>query len=112
MKNKAISDKEYLKEKWMGQIGSLWPAIKGSLAQVSKPCIRKNCAACASGKKHAAWILSVIKEGRRSTLYIPQSLAGQIKQAIENGRKIESLLQKEAIQMVENHRIQVKKSEN
>ena len=98
------TDNPNLKEKWVAQIQELWPAIKGSLARVSKPCIRKNCQACASGKKHPAWILSVVAAGRRSTLYVPEVLVGQIKQAIKNGRKIEDLLQKEAIRLVKNHR--------
>jgi hypothetical protein len=107
--NPAVCNRN-LKGKWITQIQHLWPAIKGSLAQVRKPCIRKNCRACASGEKHPAWILSVVTEGRRSTLYVPEALVAQIKQAIKNGRKIEDLLQKAAIQMVKNHRSLVKKT--
>lgn len=88
----------------------LWPAIKGSLAQVRKPCIRKNCAACASGQKHSAWLLSVVIAGRRTTLYVPETLAGDIQRAINNGRKIENLLQKTAIEMVKSHRAKVNKA--
>ena len=105
-------DHAKLKEKWTAQIQPLWPAIKGSLAQVRKPCIRKNCRTCASGQKHPAWLLSVIAGGRRTTLYVPEPLVGPIKQAIINGRKIEGLLQKAAIQMVKNHRSEVKKAQN
>ena len=82
----------------------LWPAIKGSLAQVRKPCIRKNCQACASGQKHLAWMLSVSEKGRRSTLYVREVLVAQVKQAIKNGRKIEELLQKSAVELVKQHR--------
>ena len=104
MVENSQTDNPNPKEKGIAQIQELWPAIKGSLARVSKPCIRKNCQACASGKKHPAWILSVVAAGRRSTLYVPEVLVGQIKQAIKNGRKIEDLLQKEAIRLVKNHR--------
>ena len=106
----STADNDKLGKIWAAQIQSLWPAIKGSLAQVRKPCIRQNCQACASGKKHPAWMLSVVAGGRRSTLYVPEALVGPIKQAIKNGRKIESLLQKAAIQMVKNHRSQIKKT--
>jgi hypothetical protein len=92
------------KQKWQKQLEPLWPAIKGSLAKVYKPCIRKNCKACASGKKHPAWMLSVVSGGRRSTLYVPEVLVEQIKRAIKNGRTIEAMLQKAAIQIVKNHR--------
>ena len=105
-----MDDKEKRQQQWTAQMQHLWPAIKGSLAQVHKPCIRKNCQACASGKKHPAWILSVVAAGRRSTLYVPEGLVSQIKLAINNGRKIEDLLQKAAIQMVKNYRTTVKKA--
>jgi hypothetical protein len=110
MTKQANIDNENRREAWVGQMRELWPAIKGSLAQVRKPCIRPNCAACASGKKHPAWILSVVAARRRSTLYVPEVLVGQIKQAIANGRRIEALLQKTAIQMVKSHRKALKHS--
>jgi hypothetical protein len=103
MKN-ATANKQASRGEWMAQMQGLWPAIKGSLAQVRKPCIRKNCAACASGQKHPAWILSVVAAGRRSTLYVAEARAGEIQQAIKNGREIEVLLQKAAIQMVKYFR--------
>lgn len=112
MNETSAPDQDYLKEKWIAQIQRLWPAIKGSLAHVHKPCIRQNCPACASGQKHPAWILSVLAGGKRSTLYVPESLVNPIKQAIKNGRKIEGLLHKAAIQMVKNHRRQVKNAKN
>ena len=110
MMENSMDDNEKRQKQWTAQMQPLWPAIKGSLAQVHKPCIRKNCQACASGKKHPAWILSVVAAGRRSTLYVPEGLVSQIKQAIKNGRKIEDLLQKAAIQMVKNYRTTVKKA--
>lgn len=101
-----------MKATWLAQMASLWPAIKGSLALVHKPCIRKNCQACASGQKHPAWILAVVAEGKRTSLYVPEALVSQIKQAIKNGRTIEDKLQQAAIQLVKNHRRQVKKTKN
>lgn len=109
MKNETMG-KNKAKEIWLAQMERLWPAIKGSLAQVRKPCIRQNCPACASGQKHPAWILSVVAGGRRSTLYVPEAWVGDIQEAITNGRKIEDLLQKAAIQMVKSYRATVKKA--
>lgn len=109
MNEKPVTANKILKEKWSQQMEELWPAIKGSLAQVSKPCIRKNCQACASGKKHPAWMLSVADQGRRSTLYVPEVLVAEVKLAIQNGRKIEKLLHKAAINLVKRHRSQAKK---
>ncbi len=54
-----------LQKEFLAQLPSLWPPLKGSLAFVKKPCIRKNCPACARGDKHPAWIFSFTQDGRR-----------------------------------------------
>ena len=70
----------------------LWPALKGSLAEVRKPCIRPNCQACARGDKHPNFLLAFTQNGRRRCLYVPQAMIPAIKQALRNGRRIEQLL--------------------
>lgn len=69
-----------------------WPALKGSLAQVYKPCIRPNCAACARGDKHPNYLLTFTEKGRRRCLYVPKPVVPLLKRALENGRRIEQLL--------------------
>jgi hypothetical protein len=69
-----------------------WPALKGSLAQVYKPCIRPNCAICARGDKHPNYLLTFTQKGRRRCLYVPKPAVQQLKRALENGRRIEQLL--------------------
>ena len=86
------------------QFHALWPALKGSLAKVYKPCIRKNCAACARGDKHPAWLLAFTQQGRRRCLYVPLALVPAIQQALKNGRKLEALLYKMGGAMVQEHR--------
>lgn len=69
-----------------------WPALKGSLALVHKPCIRPNCRTCASGKKHPNYLLAFTQEGRRRCLYVPSAMVPTIKRALNNGRRIQELL--------------------
>lgn len=88
------------------QLQSLWPALKGSLARISKPCIRKNCPACARGDKHPAWILTVSQEGRRRCLYVPEALVPALQLALRNGRKVEKLLSHMGPVIVQAHRRQ------
>jgi len=71
---------------------SLWPALKGSLAQVRKPCIRPNCPACARGDKHPNYLLAFTQAGRRRCLYVPLEMVPLLKRALNNGRRIERLL--------------------
>jgi hypothetical protein len=86
------------------QIRSLWPALKGSLAKVRKPCVRPNCPACARGDKHPAWIFTVSQKGRRRCLYVPEALVPAIRLALRNGRRLEELLSRMGPAFVQAYR--------
>ncbi len=105
-----MKDNSQIKKQWLQQIPSLWPALKGSLAKVYKPCIRKNCPACARGDKHPAWLLSLSYQGRRTTMYVPQPMVSTIKKAIQNGRKIEQLLYRTGPGLLRNYRKNTQKT--
>ena len=79
-------------EPFARKVIALWPALKGSLAQVRKPCIRPGCRACACGDNHPAYLLSFTQQGRRRCMYVPARLVALIKRALKNGRRIEELL--------------------
>ena len=74
------------------KLQACWPALKGSLAQVWKPCIRPNCRACASGKKHPNHLLAFTQNGRRRCLYVPVAMVPTLKRALANGRRVEQVL--------------------
>ena len=95
-----------LRQKFLRQLQRLWPAIKGSLAQVRKPCIRPNCPACARGDKHPAFILSFTDKGRRRCMYVPAKLVPQLRQALSNGKTLEALLYQLGPEMLRQHRKQ------
>src|SRR3977135_2658710 len=81
-----------LRQNFLRNLEKLWPAIKGSLAEVRKPCIRPNCPACARGDKHPAFILTFTEKGRRRCMYVPAELVPFLQEGLENGRKLEALL--------------------
>jgi hypothetical protein len=81
-----------LQQNFLAQLSSLWPPLKGSLALVKKPCIRKSCPACARGDKHPAWILSFTEGKRRRCMYVPKDLVPLLRQGLQNGRRLEQLL--------------------
>ena len=90
--------------KWQQQLQALWPALKGSLAKVYKPCIRKNCRACAQGEKHPAWLLSFSRRGKRRCLYVPLPLVSTIRLGLKNGRQLEQLLYRMGPTLVKEYR--------
>lgn len=90
MKQKKIDSA--VVQRFRDKLLKCWPALKGSLAQVYKPCIRPHCALCARGDKHPNYLLSFTEKGRRRCLYVPASMVTTLKRALENGRRIERLL--------------------
>src|SRR5437899_1608638 len=84
----------------------LWPALKGSLAKVYKPCIRPNCPRCANGAKHPAVILSFTEKGKRRCMYVPEELVSLIERGLKNGRRLEELLYAQGPRLLQEYRHQ------
>lgn len=105
-----MNDSTAEQKQWQKEITTLWPAIKGSLAKVYKPCIRKGCPACARGDKHPAWILSFTLQKRRRVMYVPAALVPQLRKALRNGRRIETLLYRTGPKLLKKHRQFAKKA--
>ena len=90
MKNKK-SDAS-VPQRFLEKLVPLWPALKGSLALVHKPCIRPHCRACASGVKHPNYLFTYTQNGKRRCLYVPRAMVPVLQSALKNGRHIERLL--------------------
>ena len=93
-----------LRQTFLQNLQKLWPAIKGSLAEVRKPCIRPNCPACARGDKHAAFILSFTEKGRRRCMYVPAEMVAQLQQALRNGKALEQFLYQMEPELLRHYR--------
>jgi len=81
-----------LQTEFAAQLAHLWPPLKGSLSEVRKPCVRPHCPACARGDKHPAFLWTFTEQGRRRCLYVPAELVPRLRQALENGRRLEARL--------------------
>jgi hypothetical protein len=90
--------------RFWNRLRAYWPALKGSLALVYKPCIRPHCRACASGQKHPNYLLAFTDKGRRRCLYVPTALVPELKRALANGRRIEQLLYEMGPALVREYR--------
>ena len=88
-KSESPSDIELWVEDRLADVG---PAILGSLSLRRSPCIRANCRACLSGKKHPSYVLFGSAKGRRFSVYVPEDLVPQVQRCLENGRAVQELL--------------------
>ena len=95
-----------MQQRFLEQLLALWPALKGSLAQVRKPCIRPNCPACARGDMHPNYLLAFTQKGHRRCLYVPLAMVPVLKQALKNGRRIEQLLYEMGPSLLQEYRAQ------
>jgi hypothetical protein len=95
-----------VQQRFLEKLLPLWPALKGSLAQVRKPCIRPNCRACARGDKHPNYLLAFTQKGRRRCLYVPRAMVPVLKRALQNGRRIEQLLYEMGPSLLREYRAQ------
>jgi hypothetical protein len=92
--------------RFLEKLAPLWPALKGSLALVHKPCIRPHCRACASGVKHPNYLLTYTQNGKRRCLYVPGPMVPVLQNALKNGRHIEQLLYQMGPALVQEYRAQ------
>lgn len=104
MKQKNLTSR--VQQRFWKQLQACWPALKGSLALVHKPCVRPNCRTCASGKKHPNYLLAFSDKGRRRCLYVPAAMVPALKRALRNGRRIEQLLYQMGPALLEEYRAQ------
>src|SRR3954470_4004214 len=103
---KQKSTKPGVAKRFREKLLRCWPALKGSLALVYKPCIRPNCPACARGDKHPNYLLAFTEKGRRRCLYVPRTMVPTLKRALERDRRIEQLLYEMGPALIREYRAQ------
>jgi len=89
---------------FLNELAGLWPLAKGSLVEVRKPCIRPKCAACRSGRKHRAWLLSYTQGGKRRCRYVPLKFVPTLRKALDNGRQLERRLTELGAELLQRYR--------
>jgi hypothetical protein len=103
---KHTPDRTEQRASFLEEVAGLWPCIKGSLAEVRKPCARPTCPACRSGRKHAANILSYRQGGKVCCRYVPREWVTPLRQAIANGRRLEQRMAELSGELLERYRQQ------
>ena len=94
---------------FLQHLATLWPIARGSVSEVRKPCVRKGCKACASGQKHTAHIYTYREDGKLHCRHVRPEFVGELKRAIENGRKLDRLLSSCGRELLEELRKEVRK---
>jgi len=83
---------EYVIRWFHAEVQKLSPIAAGSLCLRKSPCIRKNCPACARGERHSSFALYGRRAGKRFSIYVPEELVPEVREAIANGRRVQELI--------------------
>lgn len=83
-------------------VAGLMPVARGSLALVRKTCGKPGCRACKSGKRHPAWLFVYREGGKQKSRHVPAEFAASMKQAIENGRRLEQAMCAEGLRFLDS----------
>ena len=86
----------------------LWPAMQGSISEVRKPCINKECEVCRRGEKHPATILTYWAGKKQRCMYVPKALVPELRQALQKGRKLEKLMKEMGPYLIKEYRMKRK----
>ena len=91
---------------FLDKIRELPPVAHGTLSLVHKRCTSRYCRTCKSGSGHPAWIFTYRKDGASKCLHIQPRHVGTVRQAIENGRRLEEAILDEGIALIRRLREQ------
>jgi len=81
-----------------------YPVAHGTLSLVNKRCNSPYCKACKSGEGHPSWIFTFRKDGKQHCMHVQNCHVEAVRQAIENGRKLEAAILDEGIAFLEGLR--------
>jgi hypothetical protein len=87
-----------LKQLFLEQVQALWPIAHGSLSLRKSPCVRPNCPTCAAGVGHRSHVLYGRCSTGRFSVYVPEELVPEIERALENGRRLNDLVNEVGMQ--------------
>jgi hypothetical protein len=106
---KKAETPEQVKRWFLEATHGLWPIAEGSLSLRKSPCIRENCAACTRGEGHSSYVLYGRRDGKRFSIYVPDELAPDIQEAVENGRRLRDLINEAGVRYA--HAVKVQRNQ-
>lgn len=97
MKSETTED---IRQWFRSALERLWPVAEGSLSLRRCPCVRPNCPACARGEGHSSYVLYGRQGKKRLSIYVPENLAAEVQAALENGRRLQQLMNEVGLRYV------------
>ena len=70
--------------------------VRGSIVKLRRKCGKPNCR-CVDGDLHETWVLSTSVTGRTRMVSVPESLLGDVRQAVANYRQARRALDSQAL---------------
>ncbi len=88
-KSLTVARMRQMRSRLVRRLGRRGDLMKGSLVMRWTRCGRPGCA-CGQGEKHGPYLyISVFREGRTRSVYVPQHLEGEVRRWVENAQALE-----------------------
>ena len=80
-----------MRDSRVARLASTRTFVAASLVQSARTCGNPNCR-CASGEKHMGFALTFKQEGRTRSVYVPVDRVEEVRQWVEEHRRLKNLL--------------------
>jgi hypothetical protein len=90
-RNRLSPDERAARSRLARLLHAAAPLLRGSLVTMARVCGKPSCK-CARGEKHVSLYLAVRHEGKRKMIYIPSELEDRVRQAIDDGARVDQWL--------------------
>ena len=92
MTRSSFSDSERRRRSRLAQIAHTQRFLRGTLSARRGRCGKPNCH-CARGELHASWYLVQRQGGKLCQLCVPRAWEARLRQAVQNHREMQSLIE-------------------
>ena len=90
-KQKQISDAARIRARLLRKVSLPETALPGSLSQVSLRCGKESCH-CKEGRKHEAWSLTYMADGKKRVQHIPAALVEYVQERVREGKEFKETI--------------------
>ncbi len=93
---KTLNELKQKQKRIKEQIKNIGPVIEGSIAKNGWHCKNKNCKCNTKGELHRSTILCWRQDGKSYAKHIPKALHHEVRQWIENRKRMKALIKEMA----------------
>ena len=81
------------RERVLGRVAGVREFLRGSVVLMQRRCAQRRCRRCATGGRHATWVLTVSERGKTRTVYLGAGRAERARRMAANYRQLQGWIE-------------------